>query len=591
MKAQGPNLRRLLWIGVVTFMAMLLIEPKVRSAEQVTGFEEVSKEAGIEARIICGTPEKKSILDVNGTGACWFDYDNDGHVDLYIVNGSTVEDLKSGKGRRQQNYLYRNSGDGTFTDLTEAAGVAGDGWGQGCAAADYDNDGYTDLLVTNFGPNELFHNNGDGTFTETGDATGVAGGDTWHTGVAFADYDNDGFVDIYIAGYVEFDVDEPANYAKLCYHRTMPTFCGPRGFVAAPDFLYHNNGDGTFSDVTREAGVEDTELYYGLGVAFEDFDGDGHPDIFIANDASFNYLYRNLGNGKFKEEALRAGIACCEDGVEQADMGIAVGDYNNDGRPDVFITTYSEDHYSLFQNQGKFFVDVTRETGLYKVTLPYLGWGALLFDYDHDGFRDLFTANGHIFPGADEHFTDTPYRQQLLLLKNSGGEKFEDVSREVGLAALEPTAGRGAAASDYDNDGDIDVLVVNMDATPSLLRNRLGGSRNWLQVRTIGTRSNRSGIGARVEVVAGGLKLTDSVRSGGSFLSHNDMRLHFGLGPQKRVDLVTVSWPSGVVDRVRNVAVNQQIVIEEGKGQVRPAMTGVSEYETAIDPRIAKPDP
>jgi hypothetical protein len=548
---------------ILTSAGSLLLGWRIHCAGRDNGFRDVTKEAGIDAKTFCGTKEKRSILDVNGSGVCWFDYNNDGLTDLYIVNGSTVAALKSGK-RTLRNYLYRNNGDGTFTDVTEHAGVSGRGWGQGCAAADYDNDGYTDLLVTNFGPNELFHNNGNGTFSEIAQRAGVAGGNTWHTGVAFADYDNDGLLDIYVAGYVKFDVDEPANYAKLCNHRTMATFCGPRGMHGAPDSLYHNNGDGTFRDVTREAGVDDLQGYFGLAVVFEDLDGDGRPDILVANDACFNYFYRNLGNGKFREDALAAGIACCADGVEQANMGLAVGDYDNDGRPDVFITTYSEDHYTLFHNEGKFFTDVTRESGLYEITLPFLGWGTLFFDYNNDGLRDLFAANGHIFPDVDLFFKDTPYRQQLLLFANAGNGKFRDVSRETGVAALMRKSARGAAACDYDNDGNVDVVVVNIDDRPTLLRN-LGNGGNWLEVKAIGTQSNKSAIGTRIEVIAGDLKQVDTVRSGGSFLSQNDMRLHFGLGPRKRVDLITAIWPSGRVDRIRDVAVNRQITITEGK--------------------------
>ena len=566
MQASQHRVLRVLSAGLVVWALAFLLGLDGRSSELAARFEDVAREAGIHANIICGSPEKRSILEVNGTGACWFDYDNDGLVDLYLVNGSTVSDLGSGKPRPQRNYLYRNNGDGTFSDRTEASRVQGLGWGQGCVAADYDNDGHTDLLVTNFGPNELFRNNGDGTFDEVAEAAGIGLTSTWHAGASFADYDLDGFLDLYVAGYVEFDVDEPANYAKLCYHRTMKTFCGPRGFVGAPDFLYRNNGDGTFRDVTQEAGVEDVDRYYGLGVVFEDLDGDRYPDILVANDACFNYFYRNLGDGTFQEEALSAGIACCQDGVEQADMGIAAGDYNNDGWTDIFVTTYSDDHYSLYQNKGEFFVDATRVSGLYDPTFVPLGWGALFIDYNNDGFRDLFAANGHIFPEVDHHFDDTPYRQNALLLENAGGTEFHDVSGRTGLTALEPHSARGAAACDFDNDGDLDVAVVNMDDSPSLLENPFGDDGNWLRVRIIGTKSNRSGIGARVTVVAGDLKQVETVRSGGSFLSQSDMRLHFGLGKRARIDLVSVSWPSGEVDRIRGLQANQELTIEEGRG-------------------------
>src|SRR6266536_3277922 len=449
-------------------------------------FTDVANEAGVSGVVVDGPADKKSILEVNGTGACWFDFNNDGLIDLFIVNGSTVEDLKSGRARRQRNYLYRNKGNGRFADVTAQAGLAGRGWGQGCAAADLDNDGFTDLLVTNFGPNELFRNRGDGTFTEVGRVAGVQGGNSWHTGAAFADYDNDGWVYLFIAGYVDFDINAAKNYQPLCNYRSMPTFCGPRGFRGAPHFLYRNNRDGTFSEVTEKAGVSNKENYYGLGVLFQDFDGDGRPDILVANDACFNYFYRNQGDGTFKEDALIRGIACCRDGTEQANMGLAVGDYDNDGKPDVFVTTYSEDHYTLYRNQGDMFDDVTRETGLYYPTLPFMGWGTLFLDYNNDGLRDLFAANGHIFPLVDDRFKDQTYRQRLLIFENVRGRKFRDATDETGLLGLQMHVARGAAAADYDNDGKVDIAVVNLDEAPTLIHNSSETQNHWLRVQTVG---------------------------------------------------------------------------------------------------------
>lgn len=536
-----------------------------RQSDRATTFRDAGKEAGILGVVVDGPLEKKSILDVNGTGACWIDYNDDGLADLFVVNGSTVEDLKSGKPRRQRNFLYRNQGRGKFIDVTVQANVTGRGWGQGCAVADFDNDGLTDLLVTNFGPNELFRNKGDGTFTEVARAAGVGGGDSWHTGAAFADYDNDGWLDLFVAGYVAFDISVEKNYLPLCNYRALPTFCGPRGFRGAPHTLYRNNRDGTFRDVTEEAGVANKENYYGLGVLFQDLDNDGRPDILVANDGCFNYFYRNQGNGRFKEEALMKGIACCRDGTEQANMGVTAGDYDNDGRPDVFITTYSEDHYTLYKNQGEMFEDVTRETGLHDVTLPFMGWGTVFLDYNNDGFRDLFAANGHLFPEVDQRFKDTHYKQRLLLFENERGEKFRDVSEETGLSNLEAHSARGAAACDFDNDGKVDLAVVNMDERPSLLRNTFDSQNHWLRIQTVGTRTNRSGIGARVEVIAGQLKQVDWVQSGGSFLSQSDMRVSFGLASFQRVD-VKVSWPSGIVDTLHSLKVDRDVVVREGLG-------------------------
>ena len=563
MRARVPS-----WIFISVGLALLSVvagAAQKQSARRAI-FAEAAKEGGVVGVVVDGSIEKKSILDVNGTGACWFDYNNDGLADLFVVNGSTVEDLKSGKPRRQRNFLYRNEGKGRFTDVTVRAGVAGRGWGQGCAAADIDNDGHTDLLVTNFGPDELFHNNGDGTFTEIASTGGVGGGDSWHTGAAFADYDNDGCVDLFVAGYVAFDIAVEKSYLPLCNYRTLPTFCGPRGFRGAPHALFHNNRDGTFRDVTEEAGVTNKENYYGLGVLFQDLDGDGRPDILVANDACFNYFYRNQGGGKFREEALMKGIACCKDGIEQANMGIAAGDYDNDGKPDVFITTYSEDHYTLYKNRGDLFDDVTRETGLYDATLPFMGWGTLFLDYNNDGFRDLFAANGHLFPQVDHHFKDSHYKQRLLLFENEQGGRFRDISEETGLSSLEAHSARGAAACDFDNDGRVDIVVVNMDEPPSLLRNTLDSQNHWLRIRTVGRRTNRDGIGARVEVTAGDLKQVDWVRTGGSFLSQSDMRVHFGLRSFKRADVLKVYWPSGATDTLRNIEIDRDIVVEEGKG-------------------------
>jgi hypothetical protein len=556
--------------SITASLALLVValSAATKDAPQRGSFIDVTKQAGIQGTVVDGTPEKKSILEVNGTGLCWLDYNNDGLEDLFVVNGSTVEDFKSGKPRPQRNYLYRNDGHGKFTDVTVKAGVTGRGWGQGCAAADINNDGFTDLLVTNFGANELFKNNGDSTFTEIGQKAGISGGNTWHTGAAFADYDNDGWVDLFVAGYVEFDVDAAKNYRPLCNYRSMPTFCGPRGFRGAPHALYHNNHDGTFTEVTEAAGVANKESYYGLGVLFQDLDGDGRPDILVANDACFNYFYHNEGNGKFKEDALSKGIACCRDGTEQANMGLAVGDYDNDGKPDVFITTYSDDHYTLYRNQGDVFNDLTRETGLYYATHPFMGWGTMFIDYDNDGFRDLFAANGHLFPQVDSYFKGaTSYKQRLLILHNEQGQKFRDAGDETGLSDLEKHVARGAAAADFDNDGNVDIAVSNLDDTPTLIRNTSNTGNHWLRVRTVGKRSNRGGIGARIEVTAGDLKEVDWVHTGGSFQSQNDMRVHFGLRANQKAD-VKVFWPSGTVDTVRAVEADRDIVVEEGVGLV-----------------------
>lgn len=545
--------------------------PTSLSRRKIT-FRDVAQEAGITPRLVCGTPEKKYILEVNGSGCVWFDYNNDGYVDLYIVNGSTIANLLNAPSRRERprNYLFRNNGDGTFTDVTRKAGVQGAGWGNGAVATDFNNDGNVDLLVTNFGPNILYRNNGDGTFTDVTAQAGVGGGNVWHTGAAFGDYDKDGHLDLYVCGYLDFDIHHPPDRNQFyCAYRGKPIgACGPRGLKGAADKLYHNNGDGTFTDVTDQAGVTDKNHYYGFSAALEDFDGDGWPDILVLNDSNPNYFYHNKGDGTFEEVGVSVGIAYNGEGLEQANMGLAIGDMDNDGWTDLFVTTFADDNYTLFHNDGKgIFSDISYPSGLAEPTIPFLGWATFFMDYNNDGWKDLFCVNGHVYPEVDRLFKDVTYRQPPQLFENLGNGKFREVSQEVGLGALR-LPGRGAALCDYDNDGDLDVCIVNIDDRPLLLRNEGGNEAgHWLQVKTVGTKSNRDGIGALVKVIAGNLAQYDRVRSGGNFLSGNDMRLHFGLAEHEHAELVEVHWPSGVVDRLSRVRANQVLVIQEGKGQ------------------------
>jgi enediyne biosynthesis protein E4 len=536
-------------------------------------FQDIAPQAGIIPKLVCGSPEKNYILEVNGTGCVWFDYNNDGYVDLYIVNGSTIGNLLNGKcaSGRPRNYLFRNNGDGTFTDVTLQAGVSGRDWGNGAVAADYNNDGWVDLFVYNFGKNILYRNNGDGTFNDVTAQAAVAGNNLWSAGAAFADYDNDGFLDLYVSGYIDFDIRHPPDRNRLsCTFRGKPIMaCGPRGLKGAPDILYHNNGDGTFTDVTAKAGVADKGLYYGFAVAFEDLDGDDRPDIVVMNDSNPNYFYRNKGDGTFEEVGATAGIAYNGEGLEQSNMGLALGDFDNDGMTDLFITTFADDNYTLFHNEGKgLFVDVSYPSGLGEATIPFLGWATFFMDYNNDGWKDLFCVNGHVYPEVDRLFKGASYRQRPLLFENLRNGKFRDASLEVGLGAFQ-LPGRGGAFCDFDNDGDLDVCIVNIDERPVLLRNDGGNAAgNWLQVKTVGTKSNRDGIGALVKVIADELTQYDRVRTGGSFLSGNDMRLHFGLGEREEADAVEVHWPSGAVDRLTRVRANQVLVVQEGKGQI-----------------------
>jgi hypothetical protein len=533
-------------------------------APQAVRFRDVSDKAGIRPITVSGQPQKDYVLEVNGSGVCWFDYNNDGYPDLYLVNGSTLEALQGKTPRPVTNHLYRNNRNGTFTDVTESAHVPGAGWGFGCVAADYDNDGRTDLLVTNFGPNILYHNNGDGTFTDVAARAGITGGNIWHTGAAFGDYDRDGYVDLYVAGYLDFDIQHPER--KTCDYRGVKVHaCGPLGYRGAPDALYHNNGDGTFTEITAQAHVVDRNLYFGFTVVFDDLDDDGLPDIFVANDSNPNYLYRNKGDGTFEEVGVSSGVAYNSDGKEMSSMGVAAGDYDNDGRTDLYITTFANDNYVLYHNDGKgLFSDVSFQSGIGERTIPYLGWATFFLDYDNDGWKDLFNANGHVYPEMGERGKES-YREPLQLFQNLRNGKFAEVSGPVGLDALPHKSARGGAYCDYDNDGDVDLVVSNIDDRPQLLENVGGNAAHWLELKLVGTKSNRDAIGAKVKLTAGDLVQYDRVRAGGSYISGNDLRLHFGLADRALVDSIEVDWPSGQKDRLSQVKANQIMTITESR--------------------------
>jgi len=549
--------------GILAFFSLGATEP---GAIQ---FRDASARAGLKGITVCGPERKTSIVEVNGSGLCWLDYNNDGLMDLYVVNGGTIEDLKATKagGRSSHhNYLYRNNGDGTFTDVTEKAGVGGFRWGAGCAAADYNNDGFEDLLVTNLGENFLFRNNGDGTFTDVAKAAGVDGGFDWHTGATFGDYDGDGFLDLYVSSYLE--LEQIFTPQKRCPWMGTEVFCGPGGLKGAPDHLYRNNGDGTFTDVTKQAGVEDRDLLYGFTATFEDFDNDGRPDLFVANDRGRNYLYHNLGNGKFEEVGETWGVAYPAEGRAQANMGVAIGDYDHDGTMDALVTTFSQDHFTLFHNTGKGqFFDVSGETGLASATRPFLGWGTFFADLDNDGWLDLFTVNGHVYPEAERAKGVTEkYKQRPLLFRQSSTGVFTEAALKSGLTGLPLYSSRGATYADFDNDGDLDIVYSNMGATPIVLENVTPAAHHWVTIKTVGRRSNRDGIGARLKVKSGELVQYGSVRSGESYLSGNDPRVHFGIGQHGKIDGLEIRWPRGLVENLDGVPVDRIIVVEEGRG-------------------------
>jgi hypothetical protein len=528
------------------------------SAPETVTFKDSTARAGIGSIVVSGGPKKHYVLEVNGSGVCWIDYDNDGWMDLYLVNGATIENLQGTEPQRTTNHLYRNNRDGTFTDVTHKAGVPGHGWGFGCVAADYDNDGYTDLFVTNFGPNILYKNRGDGSFVDVTEKAGVGGGNLWHTGAAFGDYDLDGNLDLFVPGYLDFNAVKPE--LKTCEYRGVTVHaCGPIGYKGSPDALYHNNGDGTFTDVTTKANVADKNLYFGFQAVFEDFDNDGWPDLFVGNDSNPNYLYRNKRDGTFEEVGITSGVAYSADGKEMSSMGIGVGDYDNDGNMDIFITTFANDNYVLFHNDGAgLFTDVSYPSGVGEATVPHLGWATFFFDYDNDGHLDILCANGHVYPEVDGAIRES-YRQPLQLFRNLGTGKFREVTKEA--LNLPPQAARGGAFADYNNDGRLGVAVSRIDAKPLLLENT-GGRANWLRLKLTGTKCNRQAIGARVKVTAGGVTQYGSVRAGGSYLSSNDPRLHFGLGPASQAE-IEVTWPGGGREKFSSVPANRQFDIRE----------------------------
>ncbi len=529
---------------------------------------DVATEAGLTLLNVSGSPAKDYIVDANGNGAALFDYDGDGDLDALIVNGSTRERLTQAGDAMVA--LYQNDGSGRFGDVTGAAGFNRSGWGQGVCAADYDNDGFQDVYITAFGADVLWRNTGKGTFV---DVTRQAGIDNarWSTSCAFGDYDRDGHLDLYVATYVNFDESTIPGRAATGNCRFMATdvFCGPKKLTGERDVLYRNKGDGTFEDVTDRAGVNDPG-YYGFGVVFSDVNDDGWPDIFVANDSVPNLLFRNRGDGTFIEDGLISGTALSGDGRPQAGMGVDAGDYNGDGLPDLFVTNFSHDHNTLYENgPAGIFTDRSYATGIAATAGPYLGWGAKFVDLDNDGRLDLFIANGHIYPEVDRHGLGTRYHQRNQVFVNDG-RRFRHASPDVGGGLLLEKSSRGAAFGDYDNDGDVDVLVINMTDRPTLLRNDTPRSNHWVTVRLIGTKSNRDGIGARVRVDAGGRRQTAEVRGDGSYLSHSDTRAHFGLGAATRVERVEIRWPSGLVDTMSGLAVDRFYVAREGAGITPP---------------------
>ena len=548
-------------LSLLVLSATLVLPANHRSPE--VQFLDVAEKAGLDFRHISGSPEKKYLPETFSGGVAWIDYNRDGWPDLYLVNAGPWEDLLTGK-RSVSNALYRNNRNGTFTNVTRQAGVEGKHWGMGATVGDYNNDGWPDLYVCNFGPNTLYRNNGDGTFT---DVTGPAGvGDNhWSSSAAFGDYDGDGWLDLYVANYVDFDYKNPP--LPDCQYRGIKVHCGPKGFIAASDVLYHNNRDGTFSDVSRKSGISDVSPSYWLGVIWGDYDNDGYLDLFVANDSMANFLFQNQGNGTFREVGLLSGTAYNEDGKAQAGMGVTMGDYDHDGLFDFYVTHFSDDYGTLYRNTGNgIFRDVSYYVGVAFPSWKFLGWGTSFFDFDNDGWEDLFVAAGHVYPQVDNFPIDITFAERKLLFRNLGNGKFKEVGERLGGGLVEHWSSRGAAFADFDNGGDIDVAVNNMDARPSLLRNEGGNhSGHWLLLGLEGVQTNRSAMGVRVTIETQSGRQMQEIHGGSSYQAANDLRLHFGLGSEPRVRAMSVRWTNSKVQTFENVVADKIYSLREGE--------------------------
>jgi hypothetical protein len=549
--------------------------PRPQEVNDLPQLVDVTDSTGIKFEHVSSS-DKKYIVESMGGGVALIDYDRDGLPDIYFTNAPTVDMALAGKKARSA--LYHNNGDGTFTDVTDKAGVGYPCFAMGAVVGDYNNDGWPDLLVTCLGGVVLYRNNGDGTFTDVTKQAGLS--DTQYaTGAAFGDYDSDGWVDLFISHYVDFHLEDLPKFgsSKTCQYHGLPVQCGPRGLKGAGDLLFRNNGDGTFTDVSKGAGVDDPHGYYGLGAVWSDFNDDGRLDLFVANDSTPNFLYRNDGKGHFTEVGFLAGTAVSQDGSEQAGMGVALGDYLHTGRLSIFVTHFSDEYAALFRNEGEMsFTDVSFQAGVAAPTIPYVGWGTGFFDFDNDGWPDLFLVNGHVYPQVDTLDVGAKYREPKLLFLNRHDGTFRNISELVGPAIQIPQVSRGAAFGDLFNDGHVDIVVENLDGKPMILRNENPNHNHWIGFELVGTKSNRLALNARIKAVAGDLVQVDEVRSGGSYLSQNDLRIHFGLGSHDHLDRVEIRWPSGEAETINNLAADRFYAVKEGEGvvpreRVRPA--------------------
>jgi len=538
-------------------------------------FVDVAARAGLsEPTVYGGVGRKRFIIETNGCGVAFVDYDNDNWTDILLLNGTRLEGFP--KGKEPTNKLYRNNRDGTFTDVSAKAGLKRTGWASGVSVGDYDNDGNEDFFITYWGQNVLYRNNGDGTFADVTNRAGLATtGTRWGSGSTFVDYDRDGNLDLFVANYLKFDsasVPEPGKGAN-CFWKGVPVNCGPKGLPTDTNLLYRNNGDGTFTDVSEKSGVAKVGGRYSMTAVTIDFNDDGWTDIYVACDSTSSTLYRNNKDGTFTDVALETGSAYNEDGQAQAGMGVTVGDYNADGRLDIFKTHFSDDLPVLYKNGGRgFFEDASRAAGFEHTR--YVQWGTGFADFDNDTWPDLMIVTGNVYPEVEKFFKEYPHRSPRLVFRNLGNNRFREVTAESGSGVLAPKSSRGAAFGDFDNDGDVDALVMNMNEPPLLLRNEYANdgrrpTNNWLKVKLTGTKSNRSAIGARVSVKIGAHLQTQEVTSQSSYYSHNDLRLHFGLGANVKANQIEIRWPNGQVETIKDVAINQTVKIKEGVGVVK----------------------
>jgi enediyne biosynthesis protein E4 len=552
------------------FVFLIIIVSQICTYGQVTKpfpvtFTDIAKQAGVnDTNVYGGIDSKKYIIETNGCGVAFFDYNNDGWTDVLVSNGTKLEGFP--KGQEPTIHLYHNNKNGTFTDVTIKAGLRLTGWGAGVAIGDYDNDGNEDLFLTYYGQNVLFRNNGNGTFTDVTKKVGLPTGSVrWGSGATFIDYDRDGKLDLFVANYLKFDVKTAPEPGKgsTCFWKGIPVNCGPKGLPTDTNLLYHNNGNGTFTDVSDKSGVSKVMGRYSMTSIVTDFNSDGWADIYVACDSTPSTLYRNNKDGTFTDVSLETGTAYNEDGNEQAGMGVTVGDYDNNGFPDIFKTHFADDLPILYKNSGKgFYDDASRLAGFDHTR--YVQWGTGFADFDNDGWADIMTATGNVYPEVEKYFKEYPHRSPRLLYQNLGNGRFKDVTAQSGTGISEPKSSRGAAFGDFDNDGDVDALVMNMNEPPLLLRNDLKSDNNWLSIKLIGVKSNRSAIGSKVTIKIGEKILMQEVTSQTSYYSHNDFRLHFGLGANKQVDSIEIRWANGDTETVKNIASNQFISIKEG---------------------------